>query len=228
MRVFRSSELLQSGTGYNRRLDNVQIFPYDRYYNRGQGVGSLLSSLYSTMVPLVKSALRIGSKALNSPVGRAVKEAAKRTALEAGMNVVNAGLEGKNVLASAKQELSKARTSFKDRLKNIPIGGRAGGAKKKKKTKKKKQKRGAPKAAGGKKKKKKAGAAKNTSAARLKPSAVRQFLDQLRRGAATKTGKPAAGGKKRKKMIKLIAAAGKKTKGRRGPQRTKVDLFDVL
>lgn len=72
MRVFHSARYLTIGSGA------------ERYRYRGEGIGSIFSSLYSTVVPLVKGALRVGAKALRGQTAQQVKRIAKRNAVRAG------------------------------------------------------------------------------------------------------------------------------------------------
>lgn len=112
MRVFRSDKFIMRGTGVGQKKHESELnFRYqsDLYRRRGAGIGSIFSSIYSTVVPLIKSALRIGSRVVKSPVGRSVVNSAKKTAMKAGLNVVNDALRGENVVQSTKRELKKAK-----------------------------------------------------------------------------------------------------------------------
>jgi hypothetical protein len=245
MRVYRSNHYLQAGAGFNRHLDNVQVYPYDQYYNRGDGVGSIFRSLYSTVVPLVKSAFRIGKKALATPVGQAVKKAAKRTAMRAGLNVVNDALAGENIIKSTKKQLKSAPATFVEEMKKNKPGSSGGNAacikskpfnttvvaatqisSKKKKRKKKKQAVAAMAGMG------------------VKSKSLKQFIAKLqKKGRApypiALTTKPAGSGKKRggkkkkkkKKTMTTRKANGsgrgkKKKKKKKQGRRVKADLFD--
>ena len=80
---------------------------------RGAGIGSIFSNIYSSVMPFIKSAFRIGSKAAKSKVGRSLAKKAKKKAMKAGLNVVSDALQGKNVINSTKRELNKAKQEVK-------------------------------------------------------------------------------------------------------------------
>ena len=75
---------------------------------RGAGIGSLFSSIFSSVVPFVKGALNLGAQAAKSSVAKKLKKDLKRTATQAGLNVVADALQGKNVLQSSKEQVAKA------------------------------------------------------------------------------------------------------------------------
>jgi hypothetical protein len=86
---------------------------------RGSGIGSIFKSVFSSVVPFVKKALGVGARALKSDVGRAVTKELKRTATQAGLDVVGDALQGKNVLQSSKIALSKAQNRMGRKLQEI-------------------------------------------------------------------------------------------------------------
>lgn len=256
MRVYRSNHYLQAGTGFNRQLDNVQVYPYDQYYNRGDGVGSIFRSLYSTVVPLVKSAFRIGQKALATPVGQAVKKAAKRTAMRAGLNVVNDALSGENIIKATKRELKAAPATFVEEIKkNKPgSGGNAACIKSKPRYAVVAMGNNGKKRGGKKKKKKKKQAVAAIPLAgmgvKTKSKSLKQFIAKLQQkgripyslalstkpaGSGKKKGgkkgkKGKKGGKKKKKNTTMRngGSNGKKKtkKTKKRGRRVKADLFD--
>lgn len=75
---------------------------------RGQGIGQIFSSMYNSIIPLVKSALGIGSKVVKSKVGQKAVKSIKKRAMDAGINVVNDALKGENVIQSTKKQLKRA------------------------------------------------------------------------------------------------------------------------
>lgn len=75
---------------------------------RGQGIGQIFSSMYNTIVPLVKSALGIGSRVMKSKIGQQAVKSIKKRAMDAGINVVSDALQGENVLKSTKKQLKRA------------------------------------------------------------------------------------------------------------------------
>lgn len=100
MRVLQSDTLGMRGSS--------SYYPRDLTMQRGNGIGSIFSSLYNTVVPLVKSALGVGSRVAKSQIGKQVAKSVKKRAMKAGLNVVNDALQGENVLKATKREIKKA------------------------------------------------------------------------------------------------------------------------
>ena len=92
---------------------------YGSYGRRGAGIGSIFSSLFSRLVPIVKTALGVGRRALASQAGQQIAKAAKRSAMQAGLSVVGDALRGDNVAESAKREIAKARKTMGRVIKNL-------------------------------------------------------------------------------------------------------------
>jgi hypothetical protein len=198
MRVYTSDLYLMRGAGGRVLFDEDALV-------RGSGIGSIFKSVFSSVMPFVKKALGVGTRALKSDVGRAVTKELKRTATQAGLDVVGDALQGKNVLQSSKIALSKAqnrmgrklqeiaqtqtgRTPAKKTKKPRPIGKRTGRALSLAKggrggKKNKKKKKGGTKKKGGKTKGKKKGKTKG----------------KKNKKGGKKSGKKKGGGGKKKK-----------------------------
>jgi len=116
----------------------------DQFENirRGSGLGSIFSSIFSHVVPFVKSALRLGKRAAMSSVGRELTKHLKKSATNAGVAVVNDALQGKNILESSKYQVDKVAKSMGKKLSTMSERAVRGKKKKqgqgKKKGKKKK------------------------------------------------------------------------------------------
>ena len=95
--------------------NDLPLFVYQSQMQsmRGAGIGSIFSNIYTSVMPFIKSALKIGSKAAKSKVGKAMVKKAKKKAMKAGLNVVSDALQGKNVVESTKRELNKAKRDVK-------------------------------------------------------------------------------------------------------------------
>jgi hypothetical protein len=65
-----------------------------RYIQRGRGFGSILSSFFRTVLPVVKS---IGSSIIKSPITKQVLSTARNSAIDAGLNIAADALSGENV-----------------------------------------------------------------------------------------------------------------------------------
>ena len=113
IRGFRSSKDYMRGHSYP--------IVYGSYGRRGAGIGSIFSSLFSHLVPVVKTALGIGRRALASPAGQQLAKAAKRSAMQAGLNLVGNTLQGEDVATSAKREIAKARQTMGHVIKNLNV-----------------------------------------------------------------------------------------------------------
>lgn len=88
-----------------------------RYIQRGQGIGSILSSLWKTVYPAVKSLLTGLSR---SPITKKVIKAAKKSAIDAGLNIAADTLSGENVGASIKKNAGVMGVDVLDQLKSKP------------------------------------------------------------------------------------------------------------
>ena len=93
--------------------DRLFIYSSQIQSQRGAGIGSIFSNIYSSVMPFIKSAFKVGAKAVKSKAGRALAKKAKKRAMKAGLNVVSDALQGKNVVQSTKRELNKAKKEVK-------------------------------------------------------------------------------------------------------------------
>lgn len=78
-------------TNYPQSGGSMNVFAGTRY-QKGYGLGNILSGLFRSAVPLLKK----GAVSLG------------KTALKTGLNVVKDGLEGKNIKRSIKQNFKQA------------------------------------------------------------------------------------------------------------------------
>jgi len=134
MRMFHSDIYLMHGRGGGA----PQYIHNDLQVMRtGGGLRSVFSTIFSNVVPFVKSALRIGTKVAKSNVGQELTKHLKRSAAEAGVAVVNDALKGKNVLQSSKQQVAKVAKSMSRKMESLDKAAvrNVNGSKKKKKKK---------------------------------------------------------------------------------------------
>ena len=82
------------------------------FIQRGRGLGSLLSSLFKSVIPV---ASRVGKKIISSPITSNALKATKDAAIEGGLQIAVDALKGKSMeetmqhqLESAKKKVSKA------------------------------------------------------------------------------------------------------------------------
>ncbi len=105
------------------------------YVQRGQGIGTVLVSIFRGLVPIlkrsatsaVKIALKGGAKAASSKVVKhAAKKAikvAKKEAIKAGLNTLGTAIQGGNVKESAKKDLNEARDQIGKTIKRAAARG---------------------------------------------------------------------------------------------------------
>ena len=74
---------------------------------RGGGVGSVFSTLFRTMSPLIKELAHTGRKAMKTKTGRALLDEASKAALNTGLEIANSSLAGENVIKSTKENVGK-------------------------------------------------------------------------------------------------------------------------
>jgi hypothetical protein len=213
MRVYTSDLYLMRGAGGRVLFDEDALV-------RGSGIGSIFKSVFSSVVPFVKKALGVGARALKSDVGRAVTKELKRTATQAGLDVVGDALQGKNVLQSSKIALSKAQNRMGRKLQEIAQQKSAGRPPAKKKKPRSIGKRAVAKGGGrGKKnKKKKKGGAKKKKGGKKKGKTK----------GKKKSGKKKRGGGSKKKQKKARGGKKKKKKGGGGKKRPKSVYLNSL
>lgn len=176
----------------------MDIHKSDRYYMRGSGVGSIFSTIFRRLVPLAKNVVNTGLNFAQSKTGKKFIKGAKRTALDAGLNIAHDALQGQNLKQSVTKRLKNAGEELiedirgkpkrrKRRKKVIAKKYRGGSTKKKPKKKKKKKKtktktktklktRKKPKCKGRKNKRKQKGKNKARGRRNYIPSSNQQLL----------------------------------------------------
>jgi hypothetical protein len=80
---------------------------------RGRGLGSTLSSMFKGVVPALQF---MGRKLLDSPITQKALKTAKKSAIEAGLNVATDTLQGRNFGESLKDNVSTAKKAVTDSL----------------------------------------------------------------------------------------------------------------
>ena len=97
--------------------------PYHRgvILQKGRGVGSVFSSLFRTLLPIgkavIKSTPSIIKSTARSPIGRKLKQSAKKLALDTAKNLIETGDIKKTLKKSvddSKKEIADAFKSSKD------------------------------------------------------------------------------------------------------------------
>jgi len=83
------------------------------HIQRGRGIGSTLSAMFKGVLPAMQV---MGKKILASPITQEVLQTAKRSAAEAGLNVVTDALQGKKVKESISKNVSTAKKAVTDSL----------------------------------------------------------------------------------------------------------------
>lgn len=88
------------------------IHTSSKYEMRGSGIGSIFSNIFRKIVPFAKKLFGLGKKVVSSTTGQQVLKAAKRTAIDAGLNIAHDTLNGVPLKTAAKRGLKKAKTDF--------------------------------------------------------------------------------------------------------------------
>lgn len=78
------------------------IGPRKRNVQRGRGIGSILSSIFSKIAPIARTILNIGRKAVKTKPVQEVLKSAKNEAIKTGLQVADDVFQGKNVVESIK------------------------------------------------------------------------------------------------------------------------------
>ena len=117
MHVYHSDLIFQKGRGiaYGGGGDAAAAaaaFNRAITLQRGRGIGSFLTGLYSAVKPIFRAIVSPSSRKL-------LRKAAKRVAIESGVNVVKDALAGENILQSTKRNLRAAKDQIIDSAKDI-------------------------------------------------------------------------------------------------------------
>ena len=113
MSRFKSKQHYLRGYGGASGHAPLYIYQSELYHRRGAGIGSIFSNIYSSVIPFLKGAFKVGSKVAKSSAGRTIAKNVKKKAMRAGLNVVGDALQGKNVVQSTKREVKKAQSALK-------------------------------------------------------------------------------------------------------------------
>ncbi len=123
-------------------------FHRNQYYAmRGGGVGSVFTNIFNKLYPITKAFIEKAKDLANTELGQRVSYAAKRTAVDAGLDMANDALSGTPIKSAVKKnlKLSKLRKTFAENLDKSKKKSKRGGRKikknKKMKTKKLKYKK---------------------------------------------------------------------------------------
>lgn len=118
--IHRSDRYVMRGSGFHTS---------SQYEMRGSGIGSIFSNIFRSIVPFAKRLFGFGKQVIQSSTGQQVLKAAKRTAVDAGLNIAHDTLNGVPLKKAAKKGLKKAKTDFA-----MNIDKELQGGKRKKKT----------------------------------------------------------------------------------------------
>lgn len=81
------------------------------YVQRGRGLGNIFSSIFRAVAPTLAG---IGKSIIKSPITKNLLSTAKKSAVNAGLNLVSDTLAGENVGRSLKRSANRARVDFID------------------------------------------------------------------------------------------------------------------
>ena len=107
-------------------MDNVIPYHKGLLIQRGRGIGGIFSSLFRTLLPLGKAAVKSTPKLLKaaskSKVGKRLKKSAKKIALNTAKNLIQSGNINKTLSKSvedSKKEIADALNQTKNQRKRI-------------------------------------------------------------------------------------------------------------
>jgi hypothetical protein len=83
------------------------------YIQRGRGIGSSLTAMFKGAIPALKL---FGEKIIQSPVTKEIVNTAKRSALDAGLNVASDLLKGKKIKQSVSENVDTAKKAVTNSL----------------------------------------------------------------------------------------------------------------
>ena len=86
-------------------------FLHNGHGPRGSGFGSILSSLFKTIIPVVS---KIGRSFISSDITKSALRGVKNAAIESGVSLATDVLRGEDIETSAKKNLEKARHTVAD------------------------------------------------------------------------------------------------------------------
>jgi hypothetical protein len=81
------------------------LFHRGAYHQRGRGLGSMFAGLARTVFPILKS---LGKSIISSPTTKEILKSAKKSAINAGLDLAADTLSGKNIKQSVKHRGSEA------------------------------------------------------------------------------------------------------------------------
>ena len=111
---FTSPHILQRGAGIG--LGGAKYFTSDQFVQRGRRIGSIFRTIGKFLLPVAKKVVSVGKRVAKSDVVRNVGEELKKTAVEAGLDLAQAALEGDDLEESAAKSMSTAKQRVRDVL----------------------------------------------------------------------------------------------------------------
>ena len=88
------------------------IGPRKRNVQKGRGIGSILSSIFSKIAPIARTILNIGRNAIKTKPVQSVIQSAKNEALKTGIQIADDAIQGKNIGESIKSNTQAAAKSI--------------------------------------------------------------------------------------------------------------------
>ena len=102
------------------RNTTMNVHESDLYYMRGSGVGSIFSNIFRGLKPLIplvaKKVMSLGKRALQSDEGQRLFKAAKKTAINTGLDIAHDTLRGDSLKSATKNQLKDVRRKLINNL----------------------------------------------------------------------------------------------------------------
>ena len=104
----------------------MRIYRSDDYLMRGNGIGSIFSSIFKGIAPLVKGALGIGTKALKTKGAQKALKDLKKASINAGIDLASDALAGKDLKKSVESQIQNVQDKMSDSIKQMKVNGNNG------------------------------------------------------------------------------------------------------
>ncbi len=102
-----------------------RVHESDYLIQRGSGIGAIFSNIFRKLIPLGAKLFNVGRKVAQSPVGQSVIKAAKKTAVDTGLDLAKDVLDGKPVKQATKARLKQAGSKLATNVQHeLEQGGR--------------------------------------------------------------------------------------------------------
>lgn len=97
---------------------------------RGAGIGSFFTNIFKGLIPLASKLFKVGAKAAKTPLGKSIINSAKKTAIDAGLDIAQDALAGENIGVSTKKRVKQHGEKLASKIGEEIMKKKTGGGKK--------------------------------------------------------------------------------------------------